>query len=144
MSQTISSPEHIAACLGRIRAAGVIYAPATEPEWKATLAVFVDSLKSCHPLDVRSAAQWWAESESKWPSLAAFIGAVNAAKRRREPPRVQAVAGSSVAQPKRPIIRDPSAMRRTIMDLRANPKGYALASVLADMGEDMLADAGEP
>lgn len=142
MSQTISSPEHIAACLGRIRAAGVSFAPATEGEWKAAIAVFCDSLKGYDPRDVRSAAQWWAESESKWPSLSAFIGAVQRAKTRREPPKLEA-APAAPQRKGRPVVRDAAGMRRTIMDLRAHPERYVAANVLADLGEDMLEQSEE-
>lgn len=139
MNQTLSSREHVVSCLLRIRAA-VGWGPNAD-EWLATLGVFVPSLQRCNALDVREACERWAEDKPRWPSLAALLDEVTAARHRREPKRLASVPVEPVGR-RKPTIRDPVAMRRLIEDMRRHPAKYVAPKALIAIGEDMLERAG--
>lgn len=142
MEQT--SPEHIAACLGRIRASVATGAP-SQAEWKATLAAYCgSSLLYCDPRDVKEAAARWSEDEHKWPSLSQFLAAVRKVEQMRKPtPPPRQVE----QQPERPWRPMPSQLkaeyRQLIGDLRAHPERYVAAKALAEWGEAILARDAE-
>jgi hypothetical protein len=93
MANTLSSKEHVIACLTRLQAVTEIYWRGEEAA-KLALAVFIDELVKHDPRVVRFACEQWGRKNRKFPYLAQLLEYI---QHNAEEPAVPALTGPEAA-----------------------------------------------